>query len=80
MVDSALRQATETIQTHRADLERLVALLLEKETVDTADVVALLGPPVRSASDNVITAAEAEAVAESASAALDDQSVSSVES
>jgi cell division protease FtsH len=80
MVDSALEQATETIRTHRVDLEKLVAALLEKETVDADDVIALLGPPLRSASDNVITADEAEAIIESAEASSSSPHSTSFES
>ncbi|MCC6703969.1 MAG: hypothetical protein IT334_03770, partial [Thermomicrobiales bacterium] len=78
MVESALGQAEDTIRIHRVDLEKLVAALLDKETVDADDVIALLGPPLRSESDNVITAAEAEAVVESAEATLDDQTPASI--
>jgi cell division protease FtsH len=80
MVDSALVQATETISMHKQDLERLVKFLLEKETVDSEDVIAILGPPLRSASDTVITAEEAEAIVESAEAPVDDAAPAPIES
>jgi cell division protease FtsH len=80
MVDSALVQATETISMHKQDLERLVTFLLEKETVDSEDVIAILGPPLRSASDTVITAEEAEAIVESAEAPVDDAAPAPIES
>jgi cell division protease FtsH len=80
MVDSALVQATETIAMHKQDLERLVSFLLEKETVDSEDVIAILGPPLRSASDTVITAEEAEAIIESAEAPVDDAAPAPIES
>jgi len=69
MVDESLTFAFETVNKHRDDLERLVAALLEKETIDADDVIRLLGPPLRSPSDTVITAAEAEEIIESAEAA-----------
>ena len=79
MVDAALTQAMETVKTHRVDLEKLVAALLDKETVDSNDVIELLGPPLRSAADNVITAAEAEAVVEAAEVTAGDQPATQVE-
>ena len=45
-----LREAEQTavsvIRAHRAELDQLVALLLEKETVDGAEVYAIVGKPV----------------------------------
>jgi cell division protease FtsH len=53
-VSKLLRQAEERavnlLSTHRAELESLVSLLLEKETVDGSDVYRLAGRPDRSVS------------------------------
>ena len=45
MVESALQQALETNAQHRAQLDALVAALLENETLDGSEVIAVLGPP-----------------------------------
>jgi cell division protease FtsH len=42
-------RATKLLQTHRPELDSLVSLLLERETVDGADVYRLAGRPDRSA-------------------------------
>jgi cell division protease FtsH len=44
----AQERATEVLATHREILDRLVALLLEKETVDGSEIYALAGIPVPS--------------------------------
>jgi cell division protease FtsH len=53
-VSKLLRQAedraVDLLRTHRSELDGLVALLLEKETVDGADVYRLAGQPDRSVS------------------------------
>jgi cell division protease FtsH len=53
-VSKLLRQAEERavdlLRTHRSELDALVALLLEKETVDGSDVYRLAGQPDRSVS------------------------------
>jgi cell division protease FtsH len=53
-VSKLLRQAEERavdlLRTHRSELDALVSLLLEKETVDGADVYRLAGQPDRSVS------------------------------
>jgi cell division protease FtsH len=53
-VSKLLRQAEERsvnlLRAHRAELDSLVALLLEKETVDGSDVYRLAGRPDRSVS------------------------------
>ncbi len=53
-VSKLLRQAEERavnlLRTHRSELDSLVALLLERETVDGSDVYRLAGRPDRSAS------------------------------
>ena len=43
LLSEAEQRATALIEKHRADLDRLVDLLLERETVDGADVYELLG-------------------------------------
>ncbi|HUK67506.1 MAG TPA: ATP-dependent zinc metalloprotease FtsH [Streptosporangiaceae bacterium] len=43
LLREAERRATELLKAHRGHLDRLVDLLLEKETVDGADVYALVG-------------------------------------
>jgi cell division protease FtsH len=54
LLGEAEQRATDLLEAHRADLDRLVDLLLERETVDGAEVYALLGrtPP----SDGVVVA------------------------
>ncbi len=47
LVKEAERRATDTLERHRDVYERLVALLLERETVDGNEVYALAGQPVR---------------------------------
>jgi cell division protease FtsH len=53
-VSKLLRQAEERavnlLRTHRPELDSLVALLLEKETVDGSDVYRMAGRPDRSVS------------------------------
>jgi cell division protease FtsH len=49
MLREAEVRATDVLSTHRADLDRLVGLLLEKETVDGSEVYAMLGRPEPSA-------------------------------
>jgi cell division protease FtsH len=53
-VSKLLRQAEERavnlLTTHRSELESLVTLLLERETVDGSDVYRLAGQPDRSVS------------------------------
>jgi cell division protease FtsH len=41
---TALECATEIIETHRAALDRLVAALLERETIEKAELAQILGP------------------------------------
>jgi cell division protease FtsH len=45
LLREAEQRATELLSTHRAALDRLVDLLLEKETVDGAEVYAIVGRP-----------------------------------
>jgi cell division protease FtsH len=58
-VSKLLRQAEERavnlLSSHRGELDSLVALLLERETVDGSDVYRLAGRPDRSASLNLST-------------------------
>jgi cell division protease FtsH len=58
-VSKLLRQAEERavdlLKTHRSELDSLVSLLLEKETVDGSDVYRLAGRPDRSVSLNLNT-------------------------
>jgi cell division protease FtsH len=58
-VSKLLRQAQERavslLNAHRSELESLVALLLERETVDGSDVYRLAGRPDRSATLNLST-------------------------
>jgi cell division protease FtsH len=44
LLASALAKATATITTHRARLDRLSAALVERETLEAADLDAVLGP------------------------------------
>ncbi len=46
MVDNALRQAVDINLKHREKLDRLVELLMEKETLDAPAVLDIFGPPV----------------------------------
>jgi cell division protease FtsH len=75
-VSKLLRQAEEravnVLQTHRSELESLVALLLERETVDGSDVYRLAGRPDRSVSISVpsVVVAPHAAGAEAAEAAI----------
>ena len=65
MIEASLQSALSIINDNRVLLETLVAALLEKETLDATEVIALLGEPARSLANNVITEKEAEdAVAE----------------
>jgi cell division protease FtsH len=66
IIEQSLTDAISIIRTHRTGLEALVAALFEKETLDASEVIALLGPPIRSQAGNVITPAEAEQVTEAA--------------
>jgi cell division protease FtsH len=50
MVRQAEERAVNLLTTHRSELESLVTLLLEKETVDGSDVYRLAGQPDRSVS------------------------------
>jgi cell division protease FtsH len=45
LVDDAYAQATSIISERRAELEKLVAVLLERETLHGGDLEAMLGPP-----------------------------------
>ena len=49
LLRQAEQRATELLKEHRAQLDSLVSLLLEKETVDGADVYRLTGQPDRGA-------------------------------
>ena len=49
LLRQAEQRATELLQEHRAQLDSLVSLLLEKETVNGSDVYRLTGQPDRSA-------------------------------
>ncbi|MER3439399.1 MAG: cell division protein FtsH, partial [Chloroflexota bacterium] len=44
IVEEALQRALELISLHRSKLDALVARLLEKETLDAAEVIEILGP------------------------------------
>ncbi len=46
MVENALKQALDLVQQRRQELELLVKLLLERETLDAPDVIEIFGPPV----------------------------------
>jgi cell division protease FtsH len=50
LLRQAEERAIELLKTHRAELDSLVTLLLEKETVDGADVYRMAGRPDRSVS------------------------------
>jgi len=45
IIESSLAQSLDVVRSNRAQLETLVAALLEKETLDLKDVIALIGPP-----------------------------------
>jgi cell division protease FtsH len=64
IIETQLDEALTLIRANRAGLEKLVAALLEKETLDTSEVIEILGPPIRSDSGTVISEAEAEALME----------------
>jgi cell division protease FtsH len=64
IIETQLDEALSLIRANRAGLEKLVAALLEKETLDTSEVIEILGPPIRSESGTVISEAEAEALME----------------
>ncbi len=68
IIEQSLADATAIVRNHRPGLEALVAALFEKETLDSSEVIALLGPPAKSQSDHVITPAEAEIAKEAAEA------------
>jgi cell division protease FtsH len=53
LLREAEERATDVLSTHRDDLDRLIALLLEKETVDGSEVYAMLGRPEPSAPGTV---------------------------
>jgi cell division protease FtsH len=61
LIEMSLEKALDIIRTNRNELEILVAALLEKETLDAKEVIELIGPPARTASDTV-TEAEANAI------------------
>ncbi|HEY6477559.1 MAG TPA: ATP-dependent zinc metalloprotease FtsH [Polyangia bacterium] len=44
----ALEEASATLSQHRGELDRLVAALLEHETLERDELVAILGPPIES--------------------------------
>ncbi len=46
MVENALRQAIEINEKHRSKLDGLVKALMERETMDAPEVLAIFGPPV----------------------------------
>jgi len=63
LLQEAQERATEVLTTHRETLDRLVTLLLEKETVDGTEIYALVGIPLPSApgvSIPALTGARAE--------------------
>jgi cell division protease FtsH len=72
-VAKLLRQAEQTairlIREHRAELDELVALLLERETVDGADVYRIIGKPVPGRRLDELTIAPHGATATGVSAA-----------
>src|SRR3984957_11651328 len=50
LVRQAEERAVNLLKTHRGELDSLVSLLLERETVDGSDVYRLTGQPARSVS------------------------------
>ena len=60
MIEVSLQSALAIINENRVHLETLVAALLERETLDAVDVIAMLGQPVRSEAATVITEKQAE--------------------
>jgi cell division protease FtsH len=60
MIEVSLQSALTIINENRVHLETLVAALLEKETLDASEVIAMLGQPVRSEAATVITEKQAE--------------------
>ncbi len=45
IIEASLARSLDVVRTNRTQLETLVAALLEKETLDLKDVIALIGPP-----------------------------------
>ena len=67
LLQEAQERATEVLSTHRETLDRLIALLLERETVDGSEVYALVGVPEPAAPatvEPVLTGALSEAAVE----------------
>src|SRR6478735_2503302 len=60
MIEVSLQSALSIVNENRVHLETLVAALLERETLDAVDVIAMLGQPVRSEAATVITEKQAE--------------------
>ena len=56
LLGDALAQSTTTLQRHRAKLERLIAALLDRETLEHDDLVVLLGDPAEAPSALPVTA------------------------
>ena len=52
LLREAEERAVELLRTHRSELDALVDLLMEKETVDGSDVYRLAGRPDRSVTTN----------------------------
>jgi cell division protease FtsH len=68
MIEVSLQSALSIINENRVHLETLVAALLERETLDAVDVIAMLGQPVRSEAATVITEKQAEEAIEAQTA------------
>jgi cell division protease FtsH len=66
LLREAEERAVALLGTHREELDALVALLLERETVDGSDVYRLAGVPDLSADPGAGTVAEANRVITSA--------------
>lgn len=61
LIEASLEKALEILRANRNELEIIVAALLDKETLDAKEVMALIGPPARSETD-MVTEAEASAI------------------
>jgi cell division protease FtsH len=63
IVDECFAQARDTLREHRAQLDAIVERLLERETLDEAEVYAAAGIPRDSAEPGAATPAAAQAAA-----------------
>jgi cell division protease FtsH len=74
LLREAEHTATDLLRTHRAALDRVVALLLDRETVDGAELAAVAGVPADRAATAQVWAPAAAAPATNGSARTEDRS------